>query len=65
VVSSDASASQDRFKSDVSDSQPDWLQSLCPRCGEVLVSACRYVDGRGYLLKLACVGVDCDYDRTL
>lgn len=49
---------------------PEWLRGECPRCGGDLVSICRYVTGRGYLLVWECWGAlleqpTCSYRRTL
>lgn len=66
MVNSEASATQGRIVTGGSDdAQPDWLTSFCPRCDGVLVSALRYVPGRGYHLRLVCAEADCEYERSL
>jgi len=34
--------------------RPEWVRGTCPQCGEVLVSNCYYVGGRGYLITREC-----------
>ena len=49
---------------------PEWVRGTCPKCGEVLVSNCYYVGGRGYIVEWQCwAGAQdrsaCSYRRVL
>lgn len=50
--------------------EPEWLAGVCPACGGELVSNCRYVSGRGYLVLWECAASlkdepACSYRRIL
>lgn len=32
----------------------EWVRGTCPECGDVLVSNCYYVQGKGYLIVWEC-----------
>lgn len=34
--------------------RPEWVRGVCPMCGNVVVSNCYYVGGRGYVLVGEC-----------
>lgn len=50
---------------------PEWVRGVCPSCGEVVVSNCYHVGGRGYIIVWECWGSlqwpapTCDYRRIL